>query len=159
MEGTPLQGLRFAVGIILGAMVPIGVMAAFIGYVSGTILWQFYLVGGIVYALLLVPMIVVPASRFLYKRKMLTVLWAIFLGGLVSVVPLLPVLAALGLGGKGNSASQYVGAIMTPMIVDGKLTAAGWYQYFVVQPSYMFPFGAMGGLLAWLIAVGWRFRA
>jgi hypothetical protein len=135
---------RLALGFAIGAAIPVCSYAVLTGP-----LWPITLVVGGVLAAVLVFILGLPIYAFLNRRQMLNVFLAIILGGLLTTLP--NFLMRLPSGGL-----QTLVVGNTTLVEGGRLTAEGWRNLLVDMPLIFFPMGAVGGLVAWLIAVGFR---
>jgi hypothetical protein len=145
-----IKGWRVALGLGIGAAIPVG-----INTVLSFRLWLIALIVGTVAAVLFVFLIGLPIYRFLRGRQMLTMYAAVVIGGLLTALPDL-LMTVVGMANPGLK-TLVVNHVV--LVADGRLTGAGWVHFFVWRPFVLyFPMGAVGGLVAWLIAVGFRIR-
>ena len=135
---------RLALGLAVGSAIPVCAYAVLTGP-----LWPITLVVGAGLAAVLVFVLGLPIYVFLSRRRVLNVFLAIILGGLLTTLPNL--LMRLPSGGL-----QTLVVGNTTLVEGGRLTAEGWRNLLVDIPLVFFPMGAVGGLVAWLIAVGFR---
>ena len=107
------------------------VSMAAIAFVSGP-LWPLTFAIGILVACILIPLIVVPGFRFLRSKNVLSVYWIVLLGAL---------------------------ATAPPALWMESLNTTGFYNFSGVERFLLYTSGGVGGLVGWLVAVGFRVRA
>lgn len=136
------------VSIIAGTIVGVAAFSAMSGR-----MWLINLIGGLILMGLLVPFVVFPLYRSLEHRSQLRIWWALLAGAAISTLP--DLLITL-LGMSGGVISIY--AHGAQLVENGSLTAAGWYHFFVWRPSLFAPYGALGAVVAWILAFGFRLK-
>ena len=99
-------------------------------------------------ALPLVVCLVLPLYVVLRLRQQLRIWWAVLLGASLAVLPDL----LISLSGLGSNFSLY--AHGHQLITNGSFTSEGLYHFFVWRPTLFLPYGAIGGLVSWLILFG-----
>jgi hypothetical protein len=143
--------------MVAGAAVPIFSWAV----LSGP-LWPFVLLFGIPCAIFFIGVVLWPVYVTLQRKHWLTIWWAAFLGGLLAALPILlfflptAIKTVFDIGDPAGGSSTSVGGQL--LIDRGRLTSAGWYQYFVVATWPFCLLGAIGGVVGWLVAAGFRLR-
>jgi hypothetical protein len=101
--------------------------------------WQPVLLVGAGIGLLLILIFGLPLFMWLRAKKMLNIIFAIVFGGLFSVA------VPAGI------------AVFNTLI--GSAPTAGYFILALNMFRLFFLPGALGGLVGWLVAAGWRFRA
>jgi hypothetical protein len=144
-----LNPWRIALGLILGAEVPVAIHA----WQNGP-LWLPTLIVGNAVAVVLVLFAGIPLFELLRARRALKIYWAVVIGGaLVTLQDLVFTLVGFGFGG---TVALRVGG--KTLISQDFLTIDGLQHFFLVRPAMFFVMGAIGGLIAWLIAFGPRYE-
>lgn len=117
-------------------------------------LWPFVFAGSMFVILFVGLFAIAPAYLFLKRRGQLRIWWAVLVG--VAAVNLPNLLYALPTA--LFSGGSYV-ALNGEVLVDFHgITAAGLYHYFVKPALFLSPFGALGAVIAWLLAFGFRLQ-
>lgn len=147
-DAQNISGPRLFAGFAAGAAVPLAAFA-FLLWPS----WQAVLLIGIFFAALLLLVIGMPAFFILRRFGLLNIYAAILLGGILCALPVyyFSFYNALTTHSMTRDDAQ--------LIIDGRLTLQGFLHLFVYDPVWLFVPGAVGGLVGWLVAAGFRTRA
>ena len=140
---------RDAWGMTIGMLVAAAAFAAWTGP-----LWPFVLIGALICIPFLGLFAVRPAYLHLKRRGQLRIWWAVFVGVVVVNLPNLLYALPTALFSSGSYES-----LNGEVLVDFHgITAAGLYHYLVKPALYLSPFGALGAVIAWLLAFGFRWK-
>lgn len=139
---------RLFAGFAAGAAIPI---LAFIVLLWPT--WQAVLVIGVFLAALLLGVVGIPAYFVLRRFGLVNIYTAILLGGILCTLPL------YYFSFYNAFTTHSMIRDETHLIIDGRLTFQGFLYLFVYDPFWLFAAGALGGLIGWFVAAGFRLRA
>lgn len=139
---------RLFAGFAAGATIPILAFAV-VFWPS----WQPVLLVGIFLACLLFGLIGIPFYFILRRLGLLNIYNAALLGGILCTLPL------YYFSFYNAFTTHSMTRDTTELIVDGRLTLQGFLHLFVYDPLWLFVPGAVGGIVGWLVAAGFRTRA
>jgi hypothetical protein len=149
MSAAPQIGSgRLVAGFAAGAAIPI-LMFVVVFWPT----WQAVVLVGIFLAAVALALVGLPAYLLLRRFNLLNVYSAALLGGFLCTLPLyyFSIENALTTHSMTRDTTQ--------LIVDGRLTFQGFLHLFVYDPLWLFIPGAVGGIVGWLVAAGFRIRA
>jgi hypothetical protein len=144
-----IKGWRLVLGLTIGSVVAIVYFMAWL-----VPAWHFVLVVGAILAVIYVTLVGFPLYLYLRYQQMLNIYVATLLGGLLTTLPDL-MFTMYQLNSTSILMAKRNGTIL---ISDNKLTSDGWWHYFFWEPLWFLPAGLIGGLVAWIVAIGFHVR-
>lgn len=115
--------------------------------------WHAVLVIGALLAALLLGVVGIPVYLVFRRFGLLNIYTAVLLGGILCTLPLY----YFSFYNAFTTHSMIRDG--TNLIVAGRLTFQGFLHLFIFDPLWLFVPGALGGLIGWLVAAGFRTRA
>jgi hypothetical protein len=142
-----IKGWRVTLGFVTGAAVAIAYFM-----IQFFPVWDITLIVGAIVAIVFVSLVGLPLYFYLRHRQMLNIYIAVLVGRLLTALPYI----MFTLYAHYNTFIHMEKVGSATLIINNKLTSDGWWYYFFWQPMWFMTAGMIGGLVAWIVAIGVR---